>query len=356
MDLIKIKLGELESFCNSSLFRQFPVKPISPLRVEAYLHNPRAQTEDVVLYMFVEKNELFAFRTILPDFIQFQNRTVRFGWCSGVWVNPKHRGQKLSLILLKNVLTDWNEKIMFTNYNKSSESINLMTHKFKILKERTGARFYLYPNLNEIYQNRKGYKWLRLILPFLSVGISAVSFFKLLIRKDSLIESSYTELPTFDQECKSFLKKYPDSFFNRKEQELEWIIQYPWITQSEYSDFIYPFSYANVSHTLKITKIIEKEIFVGFFVYTIINSKMKVLYYFIEEGKLRLLIDIVSRIARKNKIEYLTILESQIAGLLKKSNTFAFSKDFTSNIYSTLDVTSDCNQMIFDGDGDNCFT
>lgn len=350
MDLIKVKLNELEAFCNSSIFQRFSVKPISPLRIKSYIENPRANADNTVLYMFVEEGELVAFRTILPDFID-NNRS--FGWCSGTWVKPEFRGQKLSVKLLQEALIDWDKRLMFTNYTPISESCNLSIQQFKTLKNRTGLRFYLYPDFSEIYKKRKSY--LKPFLPLLSIGVGGISFLKSLLLPTNI--PKFVEMDILDKDCKELLRIYPDTFFNRKEVELDWILKFPWITPGKHNNFIYPFSFSGIDYLVKVVKIFNNDCFIGFFIYTIINAKMKIIYHFMGNDQINLMINSVTLLARRNKIAYLSILDPLLATKFReKSRYFAFSRQITSLIYSSFNITNKQNLTIFDGDGDNCFT
>ena len=343
MDLLKIQLGELEKFCESSLFQGFSTKPISPLRAVSYLKNPRARRDDNVLYLFVENNELIAFRTILPDSVVYQGETITFGWCSGTWVRPENRGQKLSVLLLNEVRKDWNDRLMFTNYASASEYCNLGTQAFHLLKERVGRRFYLYPNPNER------------LSPVLSAFVKGVSSFKSLFYASKSVD--FVEFSDLDQECVAYLQSFPDTFFNRKECELQWIMQYHWISSSVRKDFVYPFSYFRKEYLFRIVKLYEHGEFAGFFIYTLIDSKMKIIYPFVPKAQWKLLVKAVAVLVKKHHIEYLTLLDPEMSCFFKqKANFFAFSKSYTSHIYSTLAISNEENRLIFDGDGDNCFT
>ena len=349
MGLIKIKLNELGNFCNSNLFQSFSVKPISPLRVKSYLGNPRANPNDTVLYMYVENGELIAFRTILSDSID----NINFGWCSGNWVNPAFRGKKISVKLFNEVAKDWENRLMFTNYAPASEHNYINTKQFKILKYRTGRRFYLYPNFSEILKGRKTI--LSPILPLLSALTGSISFLKSLFTSNKL--PKFKELETLDDDCREILRNSAKTFFNRKETELDWIINFPWITPEKHSDFVYPFSYSEINYSLKIVKIYDADIFAGFFVYTILNAKMKIIYHFVEDEIMDLLLNVVATLARRNKISYLTILEPALAMRFQKiKHGFAFSKQANSHIYSSLNIENNQHLTIFDGDGDNAFT
>jgi len=349
MDLIKIKLNELETFCNSAVFQAFPIKPISPLRVKSYIENPHANANDIVLYMYVEGDEVIAFRTFLSDCI---GKSKPFAWCSGTWVKADCRGQKLSVKLLHEALSDWDNRLMFTNYAAASEHCYLTTRQFKILKNRTGFRFYLYPNFSEIYKERK--HRLKLLFPLLSTATWGISFLKSLLPVNV---PKFVELNTLDEDCRKYLWSFSKTFFNRKEIELEWIVKFSWITSDEHNDFVYPFSFSGIDYSLKIVKIFDNDFFVGFFIYTIINSKMKIIYHFLDNDKINLMVNAVTALAQKNKIAYLSILDPLLANRFrKKERCFAFSKQITSHIYSSFDIANEQNLTIFDGDGDNCFT
>jgi hypothetical protein len=307
--------------------------------------------------MFVAKGELIAFRSILPDSVIYQESPIKFGWCSGVWVKPEYRGQKLSNLLLMEVLKDWSERLMFTNYAVSSERNNLLTNRFRLFQERKGARFYFYPNFNRICAGRKNYDKIKFFLPVLSSAIAAMSFFRSLIYNLSEKKTNYIELDYPDHACKQYINQFPDTFFNRKMQEINWIIHYPWVTTSFHDDLVYPFSYSKINYTLKIVKMWDKNMFAGFFIYTIINSRMKIPYYFTGKDRLHLISGIVNHLAKKEKIEYLTLLDKRLVSLFKKKNhCLAFSKSYTSNIYSSFELPLENPPFIFDGDGDNCFT
>jgi GNAT superfamily N-acetyltransferase len=356
MDLVKIQLKDLKTFCASELFRQFDVKPISPLRLESYIHNPRANGEDIVLYMWLADKKLIAFWLILPDYIETHTEKIRFGWCTGAWVNPNYRRQGLSTSLLHASYQDWQGRLMFTNYSKISEDMFDHTHQFPALAKRNGLRFYLYPDFNQLYKNRSGYGKIKWLLPVVSLGVSTVSRLKsLFYRKNKSITS--VELDGLDAECRTWLENYPDTFFNRKSEELDWMMRYPWVTQSPQTLCAFPFSYIKSNVRLRILKVFENQRFAGFFIYTIIDAKMKIIYHFLEENDWHLMVSIVSEIARKYKIEYLTVLDTHLSRFFKQEKTcFAVTKSYNMHIYSSLGLANQPCKPIFDGDGDNGFT
>ncbi|MDR0413341.1 MAG: hypothetical protein LBH61_06040 [Dysgonamonadaceae bacterium] len=357
MDVLKVKLNELRAFCESDLYRSFPVKPISPLRVESYLSNPRAKAEDTVLFMFVEGEKLIAFRTVLPDSVISMDKVERFAWFSGVWVSPEYRGKKLSLELSTHVLAEWKNRMMVTNYTALSDRATISRSRFYKMLSREGMRFYLYPNLNRIYKDRENYWWSRFILPWMSLAVSIVSLLRVLFFAAFFPKRKYIEQDSLDDECRAYLRTFPDTVFNRREAELDWIFRYRWIMQSTAENTSYPFSYLKKRHSMRIVKMLENGVFAGFFIYTIIESRMKIIYYFMDDRLHPRMADIVSQIAAKRCIQYLTVLDPRLVPIFAKRNRcFSHTRIYTSHVYTSLHVFSKNIQLVFDGDGDNCFT
>ncbi len=355
MDLIKIKLKDLNAFYESEFFESLSVKPITSLRVESFLANPRADLEDIVLYIYVDGSNLLSFVTVLADYIFCQGKTIKFGWPSATWVNPDYRGNKLSGKLMETAFHDWNERLMITNYTEVSEKVYLKTQLYYCLEERKGQRFYLYPDFKDICKDRKKYASVQFILPVLTWGTHFSSMLKSFFSSSS-VKNKYIELDRPDDECWQFLAKQKTTLFNRKEKELKWIFDCHWVTGSQHSHFDYPFSYAGIDYSLKVVKIFDQTEFVGFFVYSLVNSKMKILFHYLNLEKVCDTGKIIFKIAKKKRIAYLTVLDFQLIIFLKKVKYFAFSKTISSHVYSTFPVERDNDGKIFDGDGDNCFT
>ena len=285
--------------------------------------------------MLIEKDEIIAFRTLLPDSVN----GIKFCWMSGSYVNPAHRGKKLSQKLLESVFEDW-DNFAVTNYTPISIHTHLSTQKFQLLRKRNGRIFYFYLR----YNNH----------PLLSFLLRTITHIKVALIYKKI---NYTEIQSLDDECDKFLNNYPETFFNRKEQEIKWLLEYPWITSEKHDNFIYPFSYAGIKNKTGIVKIYSENKFEGFFIYKIIADKMQVPYFFIKKKCYAKAIKIISQIAVKNRVGILKILDTEIAKIFKNTaHLHAFSKKHSSNIYASFNFKDRENLQIFDGDGDNYFT
>ena len=68
MDLKSYTLEELESHVKPALEGSIEIAPFSPLRLNSYLRNPRAEQTDHVLFEMRNEGKLVAYRTLLPDY------------------------------------------------------------------------------------------------------------------------------------------------------------------------------------------------------------------------------------------------------------------------------------------------
>ncbi len=356
MRLIKIKIKELENFCSSDLFQKLETKPISPLRLKSYIANPRAKEDDTVLYAFIENEELIAFRSMLPDvFYDDSGTSFRFAWCSGIWVSPSHRGEKLWKPLLEEAMRDWNNQLLFTNYAPIPQALYTKENLFKLALERNGYRLYFKPDFKEIFKNRISNPVFKQLLNLASITAGIIYNIK---DKISTIENvRIEEINQLDSECADLMQQHIDSsLFRRGEKELSWIINYPWVTEKKDLTCKYPFSYDDIRYKIKVVKYFNKDTFAGFFIYSIVNRGMKILYHFENNNSMLSSVAPILQIAKINKISHLTVLSPDLSEMIKrKTNIYLFSKPYGSNIYSSFNFSYH-NSYVFDGDGDNSFT
>ena len=357
MELIKIKLKDLDDFCRSELFQKLETKPISPLRLKSYIANPRAEKDDTVLYIFMENETLIAFRAVLPDLAYNEDGTsFRFAWCSGVWADPKHRGKKLWRPLLEEAMKDWNNKLLLTNYAPITQALYTKENLFEPLLSRKGYRFYFKPDFKQIFKNRTSNPVFKLFLGFAS-AIAGMAYCIKSRFSATVPDIRIEEQERPDRECINLMQSISEStLFRRGEKELNWIFDYPWVTEKTDATCRYPFSYDNIEYKIKVVKYFYQDAFAGFFIYSIINREMKVLYHFENKSSELSAADPILQTAKTNKISHLTILSPSLSEKIrKKTGHFLFSKPYCSNIYRSFNFSYH-DFLVFDGDGDNCFT
>ncbi len=355
MELKTIRLQDLETFGRSELFQSFEIKPISAARIQSYLNNPHGLPGDVVLYLLHEENKLLAFRTLFAG--RLMNQSKRFAWLSGNWVHPHYRRQGYSKRLLDEALKDWDERLMFTNYAPESLQLYLKTKQFQTVYLDYGTRFYFYFRSRKVLAGR--YPKLAFLLPVLDFFIQlAAGFTHLLFRPMRVRHFSMKESNLPDEACLEMAEAKKDSYlFARGRKELEWIFNHPWLSASDtQSTDNYPFSSFAGQFKYRSIKIFHQNKLIGFMVVLLRDGHMSTVHLQLPYDRMRIAARFLIRVATKNKVETLTVLNPKLAKeIQKRPNPFLLHKKIEHGIYSSFPVSS-AMRKIQDGEGDFIFS
>lgn len=358
LEIKKIRLNELEDFVYSKTFQKFEYIPISYIRAKSYLANPHAQANDFVLYLGFIENKLVAFRSLLPDIINSASKQTRFAWCSGAWVRPNFRRLGFSEQLLKEAYSDWNERLMFTNYAPNSEKLYLKTGWFKSIHQFEGARAYLFPKTKKLIAKANSNSLFKVLFSIIDWVISIYSTIRLwffIDRTSSSITFKTLEFP--DGECYTSIKT-TRTIFARGGKELKWIFENPWITPQKLElHKKYPFSSFSNSFAYKTVKVFSEKNFAGFFIFSINNGHLKTLYWNLPNGFEKEIANYLKTFCKENKVEMASIYKKELANeVFKRKFPFLHVKKYGQKIYSTFEIQNDTEINIQDGDGDVIFT
>lgn len=360
LQIQKIRLHELENFIKSKVFKEFEVIPITEHRAISYLNNPNAQPDDVVLYLGFVNKQLIAFRTIFADKINTTAQIVRFGWCSGNWVHPEFRRKGFSEQLLNAAFSDWNGKLMFTNYAPNSENLYIKTGKFHSIHQFNGFRGYLFPKTKKLIPAANRNVFLSFIFSLVDFIISIVSHIRLwFFRKINNPKIRFEILPSLDEFCFEKLKENKNSYlFSRSKKELEWIFNFPWIENDKNLEKLkYPFSSWSSSFSYFTVKIFAEGKPAGFSLFSVREGHLKTLLMYFPKRLEREIAGFIKSFSKKNKIEVVTVYNSEIANhLFKRKFPFLHAKKYGQKIYSSFEIKDEKQFHFQDGDGDVIFT
>lgn len=353
-------MKNLESFVLSETFQLFSTIPITVLRAKSYLNNPNAQPEDVVLYLgFIEK-QLVAFRTLFADSIFSENEQIRFAWCSGNWVHPDFRRKGLSERLLNEAFTDWNGKLMFTNYAPNSEKLYLKTGKFQPVHHFQGFRGYLFPKTSKLIPGANKNRITKFVFPAVDAIIALASSVRILFFSSGQNpDFEYVTLQFPDDECYQLLQNNSQNhIFRRVETELKWVFQFPWIsTVHQPAAEKYPFSSYSNSFFYQTVKILKGKNLAGFFIFSVREGHLKTLFFCITKEVNQEVANYLKQFCVNHKIGLITVYNYEIAQqLFSRKFPFLRTKKYGQKIYSSFEIKNSTNLQFQDGDGDVIFT
>ncbi len=356
----KIRLCDLEKFCGSKMYRQFPNVPITPSRALSYLNNPNGNPEDVVLFLAFAEGEMIAFRSLFAGVVQFPDQKIRFGWCSGSWVHPYFRRRGISLLLLKEAFNDWDGRLMLTNYSPATERLFLKTGWFKSIHKFNGARFYLFPKTFGMISWANNYTILKPLFSLLDVFIHFFARVRIMLyRYEMYSDIEFELLDSPDEETFTFLCKYEEMYlFNRNKKELLWIFRFPWISETNHSlSQKYPFSSYSESFYYKTVKIWRRKKLTGVVIFSVREGHLKTLFLWIPVDLEDKVAEFLKNFAVKNKLEFITVYQSGVARrLLASKFPFLHSRKLGQKIYSSFEISNENKFAFHDGDGDRAFT
>ena len=243
MDLKSYTLEELKPYLYTLYSKPESLLPVSPLRLQSYLKNPRAKLSDPVLFEMRQKGEVIAYRTLLPDcFYDREGHPQRFAWLSGNWVRPDMRRQGISTRLLELAEKLWEGRLMYTNYAPESKALYDHTGRFKIIANREGLRFYLRSATEDLLGKRLGSRQLfgfsdRLINQLRERNLEKFKF-------PLKIQCNVKPIDGFVAQLSELVSKLQqDALFRRDREIFEWALEYPWVTEFECDPLNYHFSY-----------------------------------------------------------------------------------------------------------------
>lgn len=361
MDLHSHTLEELETHVTPSFSGNGDTVSVSPLRLNSYLNNPRAEATDPVLLEMHHEGRLVAYRTLVPDlFIDKHGTPQRFAWLSGNYVDPDFRRQGLSTRLLQTAEALWDGNLLYTNYAPTSKAVYDRTGQFPTFAKREGKRFYLRSASKELLGERLGNKDL------LATGDQMINRLReSKLQKFQEIDGTLCKIeritsldPMLIQMIESSQKF---SLFQRDESAFSWILNYPWVTEIGVIPIKYHFTYHadNFQHLL-IKFTMPRDEGLGLLWLTVHNQKLSAPYLFENNNKLyaSMARTLIHTMISKN-CAYATIRNPiLLQHLMEHRKWFLSIRNMPQLLFAHKTIGGQIpeDKIIHDGDGDVVFT
>ena len=360
MDIRVYTLDELESHIQNTYSNPEKVTPLSPLRLNSYLRNPRAEKTDPVLFELRLNERLIAYRTVLPDLLfDLQGNSRRFAWLSGNWVDPEFRRKGLSTKLLQRAEALWDGSLIYTNYAPASKAVYDRTGQFPLLVNRDGKRFYLRAATEDLLGERLGAREL------LRLGDKTVN----LIREQKLKsfkpvenqECKVERVSTLNPDLEELIHRVQEkSLFRRTPEVFNWVLQHPWLTEDNRAPLNYHFSYQAHRFENILFKFTLPDLSIGFLWLVIHNRSMSAPYVFCDSDQIY---PFMARTLTHQMISsgctHTTIRNPHlIEALMAFKSSFLLIRPMPQLLFAHRKMTDQIpgNMEIQDGDGDVVFT
>ena len=358
----------LLEFINSDSFKNLKNYPITRHRALSHINNPRAGTDDKILYITSHIEEIVGYRLIMVDEIIIDNTKEKIGWYSCVWVNPDYRGKGIAKKLVQQSLKDWDNKIIFQGPVKESQKLYYSTGVFNKVS-LTGFRGYCRFDSNTIIKNK-----IPALKPLLFIFKAIDSLFNLFgdfILKSKLAANNLNKdlikvVSEVDKETTNFINSQnSNNLFKRDQKELNWILKYPWILEQDYIDEVSKnYYFSSVSKTFKYINVKfynEIKELEGFVIYQIRNEHISIQYASFTDKQTEQVAAMTKELIGTHKINFFSTFDTRLTNYFnKKSNPFLFQKTILRDYYYSKNFDHYFNEnhnLTFEaGDGDMIFT
>jgi GNAT superfamily N-acetyltransferase len=367
MEIVALNKTALLEYVNSTVFKAEENLPISEHRAVSHANNPRANVNDVLLFLAKEGDELIGYMGILPDLFFPKNQPiVKVGWVTCAWVKKEHRGKGITAKLFTEAHFKYNGNLLSYDYVPATKRMYDATGFFaqKPLVKH-GVRLYIKSDFERILAPKsKVFKKSATVLKGLdSAGNNLLKLYQSgkAFPIDHLNLEAVTEI---NDPLNEFIAEQNDQgYFQRQARELNWILSSPWIVERDEKtemDQKYYFSssakeFKNLAFQLKD----EHGKIVAFFFFTIRNGVVKLPYFFGNtDDKENVLI--INHLLQKWKAKEFTCFHPKLVSALQEAKTIAFHKKEI-NRFLVVDKQlsksiTHVNLFMEDGDGDAVFT
>lgn len=357
----------LLEYINSIHFEKGNEIPITIHRALSQVKNPRLDEGDVILLLALDNGNLVGYLGILPDTIFFEKKDpVKIGWLSSLWVSQHARGKGISIKLITKSLELWTNNILSADFVPYTKNIYDKTKQF-IDKpySKKGIRLYIKSDLYTMLPPKNaGFFKLKWLLKAIDFFANSILNIRLRFYKVDVSQLYFEYINHIDDEVNDFiLTKQEKQLFKRNKEDLNWIIENPWILSAKQKDTLnkkYHFSSTAKSFNFYSLKIRNSDMkLIGFMIFSRKDNTLK-LPYFYHDNCIDSIINVLNYHIIKWNINTFTCFHPELVqGLKGKKNPALFTRKLKRNymVSSVLQeaiINSDIE--IQDGDGDCCFT
>lgn len=387
MQIREITISGLPDFVRSELWQQLQPKPITPLRAISQSLNPRAHADDVALMIAYEQNRLLSLVGILPNSINGQTSQRAFS-NSGWWADAE-KGRPIAFPLLMKAMALCRERMFMTDLTPHTRNILEKTGRFDFPDIPCGIRGFLQFNLHEILPVKVPST--RKVRPLLQFSDHALNLMlapvRLINHQRFRIKALKAEtkpgqavfnhssgaglknikvetLHLLNKELYAYIEKHSENeFIRRSGKELEWIVNYPWITTNDQNPSAplvdYPFSHLVKGFEQYFLHLSASGKTIGLLLISMRDGHMKVPYAYFDRTDAPLILkEIYRQAVLKNAVTLTLFLPELVNATRSSAHPFIFKKHIKRLAAVSKQLSPPFSQYprLQDGDGDVVFT
>ncbi len=365
MNIREIKVGELPEFVNQHEFDNYNVIPITKQRAYSQSHNPRSDKNDVALLIaFDEQNNVIAYAGALPDYLN-GDKLNKVAWSSGWWSDRKI-GKAIAIPLFLKLLETWDQKMLFAHLTPTTKQI---IDKLNICDSKTiyGIRGYFQFDLHKLLPSKIPFlRHFKFLLKIIDVCINSVSVIRIALARITFkpLKLNVEYVNFIDDEVKEFIEaNNADEIVKRGQDELNWVIKYPWIIKSKAKKHRktskYYFSSESRSFHNYCVKLYDENKLIAFLFFNEREKEFKLPYCYYNKKYIKQIVNFILGVLMQKGAKNFTVHNQDIVDYISKHKMpFLYKRKIPrfiaiSKKLKGLYPENFCYQ---DGDGDVVFT
>ncbi|MDD4226115.1 MAG: hypothetical protein WCY58_08035 [Mariniphaga sp.] len=358
MKIREVTVGDLPRFIQSDDYAELQPKPITPHRAMSQYNNPHAREEDIALIYAEENGQLVAFVGMLPHALT--QSTDRVFSNSGWWVHPV-LGRQMGLPLFFKAFQRCNQRMIFTDSPKYTQSILVKTGLFTYFPPIYGTRYFM-----RFYQGKRlmtKNKAISSALSFTFTAMNSICSLRYLFILKKRTRNPYTikSMTQVSNDLDDFIKKHAEhAYLKQDRKKLNWITTYPWITtQTTAAGMNYPFSYKADQFKQEFLIFHDEVGTKAVFLLSIRDHHASIPFFYAEKNSLSDVSRLLLNKLIKEKVCSLIVFHKALDTALKNAGHFwLFKKNIIrfTGFSNTLHPFFEEDGYFQDGDGDAAFT
>lgn len=229
---------QLEKFISTGDFQKYDFLPITAYRAKSHIENPKADENQTLLILAFDEEELAGYLGCFPDNFMVEGKKFNYAWLSTLFISNKFRGKRIAQSLLNKAFEEYQGEIAITEFTKEAESLYNKIGLFQYIQPKNGKRYYFKTDFENIIPSKKPNT--QSLQPIFKIGDSIAN--SLISVKNCFIKKpnfKFEIINKIDAESSAFLAQFES---NRNAEEINWIIENPWVLDGKTKDENYLFS------------------------------------------------------------------------------------------------------------------
>jgi len=348
----------LEEFVSSGDFEKYDFLPITKHRALSQIKNPKANDDQTLLILAFDDEKLAGYLGCFPDNFKIDRKIFNYAWLSTLYISHEFRGKRIAQTLLNKAFKDYNRNIAITEFTKEAESLYNKTGVFDYIQPKIGKRYYFRTDFEALIPSKKTST--KNFKPIFNIVDHIINSF--ISTKNSFIKNpdfKFEIIDIIDSESANFISKFHS---NRNAEEINWIIENPWVLEGKREDKNYLFSSFAEQFTYFWIKIYDdSNILTTCSLLLLRDGHLKIPYLY-TDPYLDKFVNFLSYFIVKNKVKILTSYHTELNQKINSTKNFPkiHQKDFERRymFHKGLihHLPQNFNPDFQDGDGDCVMT